>query len=209
MNPMRICCRFSPLSPMTCWSASPEFLGCPLIQPGGQVQADLAPLRENAYGNIPGCVLPGPPHQRWQRDSSQPPKILQLHQARDTCVHIPTGVLRCVSWKTRGLLGSTASSQVSRKQKQKYSQRLTDKNDVICLQETHGKDEFSTSPSGTTHSISDVWYTRYCQRKRWRIGHFHPKHILPDRAIQRETALLSGQLDTAKTSHNASRTGVS
>ena len=47
-----------------------------------------------------------------------------------------------MSRNTRGLLGSTASSQVSREQKQEYLKRLTVKNDVICLEETRGKDEF-------------------------------------------------------------------
>ena len=50
--------------------------------------------------------------------------------------------VRCVSWNTRGLLLSAAFSQVSWEQKHKYFKRLTDQNDVICLQETHGKHEF-------------------------------------------------------------------
>ena len=45
----------------------------------------------------------------------------------DTCVHIPTGGLRCVSWNTRGLLGSTAASQISREQKHEYLTRLSEK----------------------------------------------------------------------------------
>ena len=126
------------LSPTMCWLASPEFLGWPLIQLGGQTQADLAPLREDTDGNISGCTLPGPPQQRWRRDAPQPPAVFQLRQERDTCVRIPVGSLRCVSWNMRGLLGSTASSQASREQKQKYTKRLTDENDVICLQEAHG-----------------------------------------------------------------------
>ena len=78
------------------------------------MQPDLAPMREDANGDIPGCALLGYPHQRWRRDASQPPEVLQLRQERDTCVHIPVGRLRCVSWNTRGgLLGSIASSQVS------------------------------------------------------------------------------------------------
>ena len=64
----------------------------------------------------------------------------------------------------------------------KYLKRLTDKNDVICLQETHGKDEILTSSSGTTHSISDVWCFCYIECKRWRIGNLHSKKFLPDRA---------------------------
>ena len=42
----------------------------------------------------------------------------------------------------RGLLGSTASSHRSTEQKHIYLTRLARNNDIICLQETHGKDEF-------------------------------------------------------------------
>ena len=86
----------------TCWPAIHEFLGWSLIQRGGEVQADLAPLREDTYDNLPGCVLPAPPNQRWRRDDLQPPEVLQLRQERNTCVHNPVGGLRCVSWNTRG-----------------------------------------------------------------------------------------------------------
>ena len=57
-------------------------------------------------------------------------------------MHIPAGGLRCISWNTRGLLGSAASCQRSREQKHIYPTRLARKSDIICLQETHGKDEF-------------------------------------------------------------------
>ena len=42
---------------------------------------------------------------------------------------------------TRGLLRSTASSQLSRERKHIYLTRQLRNNDIICLQETHGKDE--------------------------------------------------------------------
>ena len=72
---------------------------------------------------------------------SPTPEVLRGQPTRDTCVHIPTGGLRCVSWNTRELLGSTASFQISRELKQKYLTRLARNNDIICLEETHRKDE--------------------------------------------------------------------
>ena len=106
----RLCAGVRPFSSsMTCWLVVSDFLDWPLIQPGGQVQADMAQLRENAYRNIPGDALLGPPHQRWRSDALQPPEILQHRQERDTCAHLPEGGLRCVSWNTRGLLGSASS----------------------------------------------------------------------------------------------------
>ena len=69
------------------------------------MQADPAPLREDADRNLSGCVLLGHLHQRWRRDASQPPEVFQRQLVRDTCVDISVGGFRCVSWTTRGLLG--------------------------------------------------------------------------------------------------------
>ena len=110
----------------TCWLAGPEFFGWPLIQPGEEVQADLAPLREDTNKNIPGCAVSGPLHQRWRRDALRPLEILQPRQERDTCVHTPEGGLRRVSWNTRGFLAP-----------QPPLRSLENKS----LQETHRKDE--------------------------------------------------------------------
>ena len=56
-EPESMCYRASPLR-STSWLADPDFLGWPLIQVGVQAQADMAPLREEANDNIPGCALP-------------------------------------------------------------------------------------------------------------------------------------------------------
>ena len=79
---------FLPL-PYDMLACDPEFIGWTLIQPGGPVQADLAPLRKDAHSKIPRCVLRGPPYQRWRRGALQPPEVLQLRQERDTYVHVP------------------------------------------------------------------------------------------------------------------------
>ena len=44
-------------------------------------------------------------------------QVIGNHPVRDTCDYIPIGSLPCVSWNTRGLLCSTASSQRPREQK--------------------------------------------------------------------------------------------
>ena len=58
------------------------------------------------------------------------------------CAYFPDGGVRCVTWNTRGLIGSPTSSQLSREQKHVSFTRLAEINDVIYLQEVHGKDEF-------------------------------------------------------------------
>ena len=59
----------------------------------------------------------------------------------NTCAHVPEGGLRCVTWNTRGLLGSPSSSQSSRERKHNCFIRFTRSNDIFSLQEIHGKDE--------------------------------------------------------------------
>ena len=61
-----------------------------------------------------------------------------------TCVSIflNGGLLYVALWNTGGLIGSPTSSQLSRAQKHNYFRRLIKNNNIICLQEVHGKDEF-------------------------------------------------------------------
>ena len=141
-EPVPVCHRVSLFSPATCWPVGPMSLEWPLAQPGGPVQHGPALSHEDANSDRLGNARLGPPHQCWRRDAFQPPAVPRDQPSRDTCVHIPTEGLRCVSWSTRGLLGSTASSQRSREPKHVYLTRLTKKDDIICLQETHGEDEF-------------------------------------------------------------------
>ena len=62
----------------------------------------------------PEGALPVSSHSRWRPDALQPLQIQRGSLDRNTCVHIPDGDLRCVTWNTRGLLGSVISSQISR-----------------------------------------------------------------------------------------------
>ena len=50
--------------------------------------------------------------------------------------------MRCITWNTRGLVGSVFSKQKNREFKLKYLKRLFDANNILCLQEVHGKDEY-------------------------------------------------------------------
>ena len=50
-------------------------------------------------------------------------------------------VERCFSWNTRGLVGSVFSKQNYREFKLKYLKKFFDNNNILCLQEVHGKDE--------------------------------------------------------------------
>ena len=79
---------------------------------------------------------------RWRRDALQPPQTQRDSLDRNTCAHIPDGGLRCLTWNTGGLVGSVHSCEFSRELKHDYFSRLIENNNIICLQEVHGKDEF-------------------------------------------------------------------
>ena len=128
--------RSVPLRASTCWLVDSDSFAWLLIQPGEYMQADVVPSHEDAHESVPAHAHPGPSRQRWRRDALQPSEVRQPQCDRDTCIHIPERSFRCASWNSRGLLGSTASSQTSREQKHRYLERLIDKNDVVCLQET-------------------------------------------------------------------------
>ena len=75
---------------------------------GGFDQSGFSPSREDANDvHLENAQL-APPHLRWRRDALQPPEIQQVRLDRNTCVDIPVGGLRCVTWNTRGLIGPPA-----------------------------------------------------------------------------------------------------
>ena len=72
----------------------------------------------------------------------QPPQVQQDSAGRDACGHFPDDGLQCVTWNTGGLVGSVLSSQRNRELKLNFFGKLIENNNVICLQEVHGKNEF-------------------------------------------------------------------
>ena len=88
-------------------------------------------------------AFPASTRSRWRRDALQvQPQILQRTEGWDGCGPFLSEGLRCITWNTRGLVGSFFSKQKNREFKLKYLKRLFDNNNIICLQEVHGKDEF-------------------------------------------------------------------
>ena len=50
--------------------------------------------------------------------------------------------MRCITWNTRGLVGSVFSKQKNREFKLKYLKKLFDNHNILCLQEVHGRDDY-------------------------------------------------------------------
>ena len=65
-------------------------------------------------------ALPASTRSRWRQDALRPPQVLQGIAGRDTCGHFPDGGLRCITWNTRGLVGSVFSSQKNRELEPAY-----------------------------------------------------------------------------------------
>ena len=89
-------------------------------------------------------ALPVSTRSRWRQGALHTqPQILQRTARWDGCGPFLSEGLRCITWNTRGLVGSVFSRQRNREFKLKYLKRLLDNNhNMICLQEVHGKDEF-------------------------------------------------------------------
>ena len=118
---------------------SPEWPEAPIARSD---ESSPSSSHENPNDEHPEGALPALPHSRWRRDALQPLQVQHDTADRDTRGHFPDGGLRCITWNTRGLVGSVLSSQRNRELKLEYFGKLIEYNNVICLQEVHWKDEF-------------------------------------------------------------------
>ena len=97
------CYKTLPTKPVTCLQVVFMSLEWPVALPAENlVNPALHPPMRIPTRNILRALS----HLRWRRDSLQPPQIQRGSLDRKTCVHILDGGLRCVTWNTRGLIGS-------------------------------------------------------------------------------------------------------
>ena len=90
----------------------PTSLEWPTALLAGSDQSSPSSSHEDLLDEQPGDALLAPPHLRWRSDALQPPQVQQGGVDWNSCVHIPDGGLRCVTWNTRGPIGSVSSSQI-------------------------------------------------------------------------------------------------
>ena len=96
------------------------------------------PSGEQQRGAFPASIRP-----LWRQGALQAqPQISQYPTGWDGCGPFVSEGLRCITWNTRGLVGSVFSRQRNREFKLKYLKKLLDNNNIICLPEVHGKDEY-------------------------------------------------------------------
>ena len=126
---------------ITCLPVGTMSLEWPVALPAGSDQYSPPSSHEDHIGEHQCDALPASPHLRWRRDALQPPQVQQDGAGRNTCVRFPDGGLRCVTWNTRSHW-VVFSSQRNMQLKLNYFARLIENNNIICLQEVHGKNEF-------------------------------------------------------------------
>ena len=86
--------------------------------------------------------LPASTRSRWRQNALQAPlQVLQRITGWDGHGPFLAERLRCITWITRCLIGSVFSKQKNREVKLKYLKKSFINNNIVCLQEVHGKDE--------------------------------------------------------------------
>ena len=108
--------RVSPFSPTNCLPAGPMSLEWPLAQPGGLVQPGHSLSQEDANSDRPGTVILVLHINDGDAMLFKPLEVFRDQSTRDTCVHIPTGGLRCIS-RGASWFCCLCSSQRSREHK--------------------------------------------------------------------------------------------
>ena len=96
------------------------------------------PSGEQQFGALPAST-----RSRWRQDALQTqPQTLQRTTGWDGCGPFLSEGMRCVTSNTKCLVESVFSKQKNREFQRKYLERLFDANNILCLQEVHGKDEY-------------------------------------------------------------------
>ena len=120
-------------------------------------------------------AFPVSTRSRWRQGAIQAqPQILQRTTGWDGCGPFLSESLRCITWNTRGLVGSVFSRQRNREFKLKYLQRLLDNNNIVCLQEVHGEDEFL--------QVSRCWLRDFDSLVHFFLMFIH-RDLLPEDAL--------------------------
>ena len=106
----------------------------------GSIYPDLPPLLKIPLLTTNETLFQASTRSRWKQDALQaPPQILQRTAGWDGCGPFLSEGLRCITWNTRGLVGSVFSKQ---KNTLKCLKKLFDNNNILRLQEVHGRDEY-------------------------------------------------------------------
>ena len=133
-----------PFSAVTCLPVGPMSLEW-LIDPFVRSDLSRSSLPPEVFsGEQQIGAFPASTRSRWRHDALQAqPQIKQRATGWDGCgPFLSEEGMQCIIWNTWGLVGSVFSRQRNREFKLNYLKKLLDHNNIICLQEEHGKDEY-------------------------------------------------------------------
>ena len=99
------CFKTFPIKATTCLQVGPMSLDWPQDPIARFDQSRPSSSPEDPSDEQQRGALPASARSRWRQDALQPP-ILPGIAGRDTCGPFPDGSLRCITWNTRGLVGS-------------------------------------------------------------------------------------------------------
>ena len=156
------CPKMLPIKATTCLQVGPMSLDWP-VDPFARFhfsRYSLSPEVRN--DDQQRGALPASTRSRWRQNALQPPpQALQRIAGLDGCGPLLSEGMRCVIWGTGGLVGSVFSKQKKREFKLKHLKRLFDANNILCLQEVHGKNEHLQSIQVLAPRFRFFWYIYY------------------------------------------------
>ena len=137
------CFKTFPIKATTCVQVGPMSLDWPVNPIARYDISRSSSSTEDHTCDQQRGAFPASTRSRWRQDALQPPpQVLQGSAGWDGCGHFLDGGLRCITWNTRGVVGSVFSKQKNREVKLKFLKKLFDNknNNVLCLQEVHRRD---------------------------------------------------------------------
>ena len=128
------CSKTFPIKATTCLQIGPMSLDW-LVDPFARsdFSGSSLPL-EVPSGEQQQGALPASTRSRWRQDALQAqPQALQRITGWDGCGPFLSKGIRCITWNTRGLVGSVFSRQMNREFKRKYLEKVFGANNISCL----------------------------------------------------------------------------
>ena len=153
-------CSFTSLfRAVTCLPIGPMSLDWP-VNHFGRSESSVPLLPPDAPSDgLRRVALPGSERSRWRQGTLQAqPQILQRTVGWDGCGPFLSEGLRCITWNTRGLVGSVFSRQRHREVQTQLSQKTSGPQQHNLFPRSTWKRRGSSSYPGLGSAISALWY---------------------------------------------------
>ena len=154
------CPKMLPFKATTCLQAGPMSLDW-LVDPFSKIRFRSSLSPEVPSDEQQRGALPASTRSRWRQDALQaPPQMLQRTTGWDVCSPFLSEGMRCVTWNTRGLRWICfLQTRRTESSNSNISRDSLIANNILCLQEVHGKDEYLQAIQVFAPRIRFFWYT--------------------------------------------------